>query len=558
MSALYPIKARPLDYRHARSCARTFKKAMMSDRENPRGLWRALIVAFFIVAGISSALHTIDMRMQGADTAIGKSADSVHQRFFATSVYAAESAPYAATLLLQPHGAMRAEVGSTATVQLGFKNIGTRAWRSEGGAYISLYNRDYVTDKSIFAHTSWLNGEHATRVTPAYVAPGQIGFITFTVSIPVAVGIYRDTFQLAAEDTAWVSGGSFVLVVEAMQPAVVVKQKITEQQLTQPVIPTPQSTVQNVAMLCEPKLAPQAATIEDCTNQQEPNIRVGLYATAKPVALTNTKTYRIMGAQSGETLFTILANQESSVWFIPGANHYTIHTPGQTKTIAEPVRFESTDAQGIFTITTLEQRPAWNTKLNDNQFRGVLEFHHAAMTGKTWMINELPLDSYLKGLVETSNSGPMEYQKALLTAARTYVLWHYLNPSKHADEHFTVDATYDQVYRGYGAETRLPNVATAVAVTRGQVVAYDTHLVVTPYYTQSDGRTRGWTEVWGGSAKPWLVSVAVPEDLGKPLLGHGVGMSAQAAVAMAQDEGKDWKTILRYFYTGTAILPLYR
>ena len=50
--------------------------------------------------------------------------------------------------------------------------------------------------------------------------------------------------------------------------------------------------------------------------------------------------------------------------------------------------------------------------------------------------------------------------------------------------------------------------------------------VITPYFTWSDGRTRSWTDVWGGSTKPWLVSVEAPYDVGKNLYGHGVGMSA--------------------------------
>jgi len=44
------------------------------------------------------------------------------------------------------------------------------------------------------------------------------------------------------------------------------------------------------------------------------------------------------------------------------------------------------------------------------------------------------------------------------------------------------------------------------------MITYDNKIVVTPYYANSDGRTRSWTEVWGGTIKPWLVSVKAKYD----------------------------------------------
>ena len=82
--------------------------------------------------------------------------------------------------------------------------------------------------------------------------------------------------------------------------------------------------------------------------------------------------------------------------------------------------------------------------------------------------------------------------------------------------------------------------------------------VVTPYYSSSDGRTRAWTEVWGGAAKPWLVSVPCPFDaaVGRQLLGHGVGLSAWDAVGRAA-AGATYDTILGYYYAGTDLKKLY-
>ena len=157
---------------------------------------------------------------------------------------------------------------------------------------------------------------------------------------------------------------------------------------------------------------------------------------------------------------------------------------------------------------------------------------------------------------ETSNISPAEFQKSLAVAARSYAYWHWNHPGKHW--HFTVDATYDQVYLGYGAELRLPRWVAAIDATRGQVVGYAGVPVVTPYYSSSDGRTRAWTEVWGGPAKPWLVSVPCVYDAAahRALLGHGVGMSAWDAIGRA-NAGETYDRILKYYYSGTDLLKEY-
>ncbi|MCR4256179.1 MAG: hypothetical protein NUW08_00555, partial [Candidatus Uhrbacteria bacterium] len=124
--------------------------------------------------------------------------------------------------------------------------------------------------------------------------------------------------------------------------------------------------------------------------------------------------------------------------------------------------------------------------------------------------------------------------------------------------HFTIDATYDQVYRGYGAEARSPNIVAAVEATRGQIVTYDGKLAITPYFSRSDGRTRDWTEVWGGGPYPWLVSVPVPHDVGKTLWGHGVGLSATGALQMDAKDGASYQQILSHFYRGTELRRVYK
>jgi stage II sporulation protein D len=202
---------------------------------------------------------------------------------------------------------------------------------------------------------------------------------------------------------------------------------------------------------------------------------------------------------------------------------------------------------------------SWLPGANDNTFRAKLELRYVPDTDNVWTINELPIELYLRGLAETSEISPFEYQKALHTAARTYANYHVQRNTKHGGI-FHIDAKYDQVYRGYGAEERSPSIVRAVNDTRGKIVTYNGELAITPYFSRSDGRTRSWGEVWyGGSNYPWLVTVPVPWDAAKSrtLWGHGVGMSATGALDAAND-GWDYERILKYFYTGIVLKQIYQ
>ena len=200
------------------------------------------------------------------------------------------------------------------------------------------------------------------------------------------------------------------------------------------------------------------------------------------------------------------------------------------------------------TVTNFDRRVTRGSAFADNTFRGVLEIRYNDVKDRVWLINELKMEMYLRGLAETSNISPMEYQKALVTAARTYAFYHWTRNTKHDGEFFHVDAYLDQVYKGYGQEQRSPRITEAVEATRGRYVTYNDAIAITPYFSRSDGRTRDWSEVWGGDV-PWAKGVAVPCDIGKTLWGHGVGMSASGALCMA-NQGMMWDEILKHFYTG--------
>jgi len=289
----------------------------------------------------------------------------------------------------------------------------------------------------------------------------------------------------------------------------------------------------------------------------EPMIRVGLFATDDDQMMVRGVDGGFNLMQNGSTVCSLNAGEVLTVKY-DRANKVYIAS-GPRCAAQSTVQYVAVQADGIspLELTDISRPVSWLPGTNDNKFRGKLELRYAPSTDLVWIINELPIEWYLKGIAETSNSSPQEYQRALLTAARTYAMYHVQRGTKHAAEFYTVDAKYDQVYRGYGAEVRNPNVVSAVDATRGQIVTYDGKLAITPYYSRSDGRTRSWTEVWGGGPYPWLVSVPVPWDQGKTLWGHGVGLSATGALGMAAD-GKTYDQILKYFYTGTELRKAYK
>ena len=299
---------------------------------------------------------------------------------------------------------------------------------------------------------------------------------------------------------------------------------------------------------------------------QEPLIRVGLFSNDQAQRVASDQSFDIYAANS-LLVGNLPAKTMAVVSYAKDSNQYTVIIGDKTYQTTNYLRFISQSGNnGVFQLLDYRNNPNWNANLNDNKFRRVMEYRYTPKTSKVWWINELPIDSYLKGLVETSNASPVEFQKVLATAARTYALYHYYRgvdfgltgaSTKHADEYFHVDATYDQVYRGYNSEIRMPRLAQAVDDTDGAIVTYNNELAITPYFSRSDGRTRSWDEVWGGGDKAWLQSVVVPEDSGKTLFGHGVGMSAQGALLMIVDGGQSWQNVLGHFYQSTTLQQAY-
>ncbi len=111
--------------------------------------------------------------------------------------------------------------------------------------------------------------------------------------------------------------------------------------------------------------------------------------------------------------------------------------------------------------------------MNDNLFRGKIEIRNE--NGRIVLINELPLEDYLKGLAETSNGDHVEKMKTIIVAARSYAYFYTKAenrkfPGKPYDG--SDDPDVFQKYLGYGYELRSPNAAKYVDETNGEMITY--------------------------------------------------------------------------------------
>lgn len=440
---------------------------------------------------------------------------------------------YEATYLVSSHRELDLRPGEQVTVQFGFKNIGQKTWVKTGNRFVSLYTIEpnYRVSRFATVNTSsgWL-ANNQVAMSQAEVLPGQIGYFKFVISAPSTPGMYVEKFRLAAEDLTWIKGGELELPI---------------------LVRLPDGSVPN-----DHKPGDTGAP-----NELGPIMRVGLYASDDPFIVTADSPFEVRTG-TGELLVSLPARSPVTVTYDRSIKQYGVTALGVDRLQTTHVVMQALDNSTIMTILSLNKPVPWNPAVNENTFRGSIEIRHSDVTDKTWAINILPMEHYLRGIAETSSNSPVEFLKVMTISARTFGYYHFQRQTKHADENFFVDSVYDQVYRGYSLEQRHPSLTQAVQETAGEVVTYtspetgEMKIAITPYFSWSDGRTRSWSEVWGGDV-PWAKSVPVPKDQGKTLYGHGVGLSARGGLLMIEEDGMTYKQVLHYFFQGIEIQDWY-
>ena len=144
-------------------------------------------------------------------------------------------------------------------------------------------------------------------------------------------------------------------------------------------------------------------------------------------------------------------------------------------------------------------------RFNGRRYRG--EVLVRAGTGGVTVVNRLPMDSYVRGVVPleigTNDASDLAAVQAQAVAARSYAYMRLAGPSRPYD---LVGTVQDQVYGGANAESRTGNQA--VESTAGLVLLYDGRVVSAPYHANCGGSTAAPEDSWNVGSEPYLKRVS--------------------------------------------------
>ncbi|MBI4708868.1 MAG: N-acetylmuramoyl-L-alanine amidase [Candidatus Portnoybacteria bacterium] len=304
---------------------------------------------------------------------------------------------------------------------------------------------------------------------------------------------------------------------------------------------------------------PQSTPSQPPISSSQPDIRVKIWevSTAQTeVTFTASGPYDVYN-KSGN----LIASKNS-------AETYSVNTSNPSGVFVKLVP----KAGAFLEAVSYQDLASWKTGLNYNKFRGNLELVYSAKSGKLLLVNELPLEDYLKGVAETNQGLHMEYLKTMSVAARTYA-YHYqkIGGKYGSDEVYHItNTTADQLYKGYGREAFASDIVTAAQSTFGEMVVYNNEPIVTAYSSGADelitSGSRSACSVWGGKycqAGYEYLSGGVKDPEGTTYSydacgagNHCVGLSGAGTRQMAA-LGKTYREILTHYYKGTSIQKIY-
>jgi hypothetical protein len=415
--------------------------------------------------------------------------------------------------------------GKTIPFVLSYKNVGTGAW----GDTVLQVSAD---DPSLFADESWQSQSVIVAQTKV-TEPGGFLRQNFVFRTPPKQGTYTLTFRLVTKGVV-VGETKLPITVNADAPSSYKTVKLPDDEIG------------------EGEEGSGSVDEEIVPVIDEPWIRVGLFVVKDTVRVRVSDTYRVV--VDGIDVATLSSGK--SIKLSHDAGTYTARIGLKRYHGTESLQLiPKSDDSAVYTIESYDRMATWKGPKNFNAYRGKLEIRKGQKSDDVWLVNELLLSDYAKGIGENSNGSPMEYLKAQSVAQVSYA-YAIMQTDKYGI--FDVVATTgDQLYLGYNCELLMPRFVEATEATRGYMVTYNKQVVITPYFAHTNGKTKSWTSVWGGTAKPWLVPVVANYDKGRKLFGHGVGMSQIDAAARAEKEGLNWKELLRYYYTGTKVARIF-
>lgn len=234
----------------------------------------------------------------------------------------------------------------------------------------------------------------------------------------------------------------------------------------------------------------EAASKSHFSIARQPEIRVGIWSDQVSIMVSADSDFALADAKTNRRLGGFSAKEKVNV----------TAKNGRILLNGKPVAAEAVKV--LLSAKTGEHY----IEINRKRYRGAVGIHRTAEKQGLTVVNTLPLEQYLNGVVpeEMPAEWPMEAVKAQAVAARTFAL-HHLN--KHSEDGYDVCATtHCQVYGGQNSET--VQTTKAVADTYGQVLLANGKPIEAIFHSSAGGTfTEDSENVWGTSL-PYLRSVA--------------------------------------------------
>ncbi len=242
--------------------------------------------------------------------------------------------------------------------------------------------------------------------------------------------------------------------------------------------------------------------------QKEPTVRIGLNLNAARVTLRSTIAFTVQQHSTRSAAFaTVLAVD-------PGARSGTFRTSDLQYRMSVELDGDVLLVLPLATHVRIEPTGA-PIEIENRAYRGAFDVFGNTRRTLT-VVNELPLEEYLRGVVPNELSpttfGQIEALKAQAVAARTYM---QRNLGQYRNEGYDICATDAcQVY--FGAKSEDPMATQAIIETRGVVATYDGKPINALYSSTCGGRTEDAENIFDEKV-PYLRSTTCEYKHPKPL-----------------------------------------
>jgi stage II sporulation protein D len=253
----------------------------------------------------------------------------------------------------------------------------------------------------------------------------------------------------------------------------------------------------------------------------------GAYGLARGYAVDHPYTWREiiahyfhntkMGDRSGRVSVRLVASGNAvtigPAFKVEAGSRSVQHASASTVTRTSTGRIKVSGIKRTFASPATFSPTGSVLALGSRHYRGSLKV--AAVGGGVRVVNRLPVDSYVRGVVTNESPagwGDVGAQAALeaqAVAARSYALWTVAHGGGKCGGFLCPD-TKDQVYNGYDSETA--NGKAAVTATAGKAVLSAGSVAETFFSSSSGGRTAASVDTWGGNLD-YLETTADPADL---------------------------------------------